>query len=364
MSDVKKVLTLVACGCMCLTVPTSAWGQVVGATTDNKGDELTAACRAANNLTICNVFVNMANVGDRVFLVEADTFQVFDGNTPAPLFQNVGPFGGDTAPSSGFFGFDPNLPCDSFVTMGLKDSLMGDETELGLCNPEVCHWDGVAFNSIGLTDGVWFNFDPNNGQGDAGADKQVLIMQASFPVGFRMEGTVQVFWEALGGNGSAGSTTVTFECAAECIEGESCADDGDCDDGNQCTDNTCGGGCCVTTNNNGPCDDDNPCTVGESCSGSDCTGGDDPCPEGFVCDPITTDCVEVTGFLDIKPGSCPNPFNRHGNGVLPVALVGTVEFDVAQVDLSTLRLSRADGVGGSVAPNDGPPGPRSMIKDA
>jgi len=28
--------------------------------------------------------------------------------------------------------------------------------------------------------------------------------------------------------------------------------------------------------------------------------------------------------LDIKPGSCPNPFNRHGNGVLPMALIGTV----------------------------------------
>ncbi len=68
--------------------------------------------------------------------------------------------------------------------------------------------------------------------------------------------------------------------------------------------------------------------------------------------------------LDIKPGSCPNPFNRHGNGVLPVALVGTVEFDPAEVDLSTLQLSRADGVGGSVAPNEGPPGPHSVLEDA
>ena len=67
--------------------------------------------------------------------------------------------------------------------------------------------------------------------------------------------------------------------------------------------------------------------------------------------------------LDIRPGSCPNPFNRHGNGVLPGALVGTVEFDPTEVDLSTLQLSRADGVGGSVAPNEGPPGPHSVFED-
>jgi hypothetical protein len=56
--------------------------------------------------------------------------------------------------------------------------------------------------------------------------------------------------------------------------------------------------------------------------------------------------------LDIKPGGCPNSFNNKltGYGKLPVALVGTDEFDVATVDTSTLALARADGVGGSVSP--------------
>ena len=72
---------------------------------------------------------------------------------------------------------------------------------------------------------------------------------------------------------------------------------------------------------------------------------------------------EIALPLDIKPGSCPNPFNRGSSGVLPVALVGTVEFDPTEVDLSTLQLSRADGVGGSVAPNEGPPGPHSVFED-
>ena len=67
--------------------------------------------------------------------------------------------------------------------------------------------------------------------------------------------------------------------------------------------------------------------------------------------------------VDIKPGSCPNPFNRHSNGVLPVALIGTGEFDPTEVDLSSLQLSRADGVGGSLGPNEGPPGPHSVFED-
>jgi hypothetical protein len=40
-----------------------------------------------------------------------------------------------------------------------------------------------------------------------------------------------------------------------------------------------------------------------------------------------------------------------------MVLVGAVDFDASDVDVSSLALSRCDGVGGSVAPNDGPPGP-------
>ncbi len=67
--------------------------------------------------------------------------------------------------------------------------------------------------------------------------------------------------------------------------------------------------------------------------------------------------------LDIKPGSCPNSYNRGSHGVLPVALVGTDTFDVTQVDLSSILLVRKDGEGGSVAPNEGPPGPFSEFED-
>jgi subtilisin-like proprotein convertase family protein len=56
---------------------------------------------------------------------------------------------------------------------------------------------------------------------------------------------------------------------------------------------------------------------------------------------------EIELSLDIKPGSCPNSFNARNFGVLPTAILGTQDFDVSQVDVSTLVISRADGVGGS-----------------
>ena len=69
------------------------------------------------------------------------------------------------------------------------------------------------------------------------------------------------------------------------------------------------------------------------------------------------------GLLDIKPGSCPNSFNSLSKGRLPVALVGTAEFDIMEVDLLSVTISRADGIGGSVVPNEGPPGPHSTYED-
>jgi hypothetical protein len=72
---------------------------------------------------------------------------------------------------------------------------------------------------------------------------------------------------------------------------------------------------------------------------------------------------QVTSRLDIKPGSCPNPLNVKSHGVLPISVPGTDSFDPATIDLSTLLLSRADGIGGSVAPNEEPPGPHSVFDD-
>ena len=59
-------------------------------------------------------------------------------------------------------------------------------------------------------------------------------------------------------------------------------------------------------------------------------------------DPVTVYVNGATGLsvlIDIKPGSCPNAFNLGEVGVLPVAVVGTADFDVIQMDPGTITLN-------------------------
>ncbi len=49
--------------------------------------------------------------------------------------------------------------------------------------------------------------------------------------------------------------------------------------------------------------------------------------------------------------------------MLPAAVLGTPIFDATTIDVSSVRLRRADGVGGSVAPMEGLPGPHSVFED-
>ncbi|UCG17574.1 MAG: hypothetical protein JSV19_05990 [Phycisphaerales bacterium] len=83
-----------------------------------------------------------------------------------------------------------------------------------------------------------------------------------------------------------------------------------------------------------------------------------------LCAGMAADPCPLCAALDIKPGSCPNSFNRKSRGVLHAAVCGSDSFDPAMVDIASLRLSRADGIGGEVAPHEGPPGPHTFLYDA
>ena len=61
-----------------------------------------------------------------------------------------------------------------------------------------------------------------------------------------------------------------------------------------------------------------------------CVFGEPPAPTG--------------GAFDIKPGSCPNPFNVKAQGRLPAAILGTDTFSATDVDAASVRLE------GSVEP--------------
>jgi hypothetical protein len=46
----------------------------------------------------------------------------------------------------------------------------------------------------------------------------------------------------------------------------------------------------------------------------------------------------VLVYVDINPTSCSNPLNLNSKGVLPVAILGTADFDVTQIDPATVLL--------------------------
>jgi subtilisin-like proprotein convertase family protein len=58
---------------------------------------------------------------------------------------------------------------------------------------------------------------------------------------------------------------------------------------------------------------------------------------------LLTEDEPTGGALDIKPESCPNPFNVKARGQLPVALVSTEDFDATMIDVTTLSLECPNG---------------------
>lgn len=64
-------------------------------------------------------------------------------------------------------------------------------------------------------------------------------------------------------------------------------------------------------------------------------------------DIVTVQPVEI----DIKPGSDPNCFNINGNGVIPVAILGSADLDVSEIDVTTLSFA---GLEVRVRGNKGP----------
>jgi len=69
-------------------------------------------------------------------------------------------------------------------------------------------------------------------------------------------------------------------------------------------------------------------------------------------DDISLDIVTVLPVeIDIKPGSDPNCFNINGNGVIPVAILGSADLDVSEIDVTTLSFA---GLEVRVRGNKGP----------
>jgi hypothetical protein len=137
-----------------------------------------------------------------------------------------------------------------------------------------------------------------------------------------------IAWEDLDlGDADYNDLVVVLQYLDPCVSLECCDSDGDCDDSDNCTVDTCvdsvcqntpvdcssvddqcnvgvcdpGTGNCVqdpTPKNGDPCDDGALCTVNDTCdngtcggTGKDCSSVDDQCNVG-VCDPGTGNCVQ------------------------------------------------------------------------
>ena len=74
---------------------------------------------------------------------------------------------------------------------------------------------------------------------------------------------------------------------------------------------------------------DNDNVVSESNEANNCMANELECIRSVI--PVD---------IDVKPGSCPNPLNLKSKGVLPVAVLGTAEFDVTTIDPGTIQLNR------------------------
>jgi hypothetical protein len=46
-------------------------------------------------------------------------------------------------------------------------------------------------------------------------------------------------------------------------------------------------------------------------------------------------------YIDIKPGSCPNPINLKEKGVVSIAILGSNDFNVTSIDPSSISVGRA-----------------------
>ncbi|MCP3979027.1 MAG: hypothetical protein GY716_06800 [bacterium] len=67
--------------------------------------------------------------------------------------------------------------------------------------------------------------------------------------------------------------------------------------------------------------------------------------------------------LLIRPLACPAPLNVDGHGVVKILMTGETGLDITALDLASVRIERADGIGGFVLPYDGTTGPGVVFAD-
>ncbi len=92
------------------------------------------------------------------------------------------------------------------------------------------------------------------------------------------------------GDGTCEGAEDAVSCAIDCAV--TCGNDAECGDGVSCTDDTCDGGTCVNTPNDGNCPNDGLFCNGTegNCTATGCVSSGDPCGSGETCNESTDQC--------------------------------------------------------------------------
>ncbi|UCE60018.1 MAG: hypothetical protein JSU63_21565 [Phycisphaerales bacterium] len=208
---------------------------------------------------------------------------------------------------------------------------------------------------------VSVNTNDGNGAADglcgpgAFSDPPGSLYDSALDVGDTPKDTViNIGITGYGDSGFGGYHTESFDYEVwvfAFVEDSGCKDDAECDDGIDCTVDTCGdaSGECVNSPDDLYCDNGLFCDGAETCDPTvGCQLGEEPCLPDELCDEQIGCYSGVGPGLDVKPGGCPNFVNRRSRGYLKMALLGTADFDVNDIDMSTVLLSRMDGHDGAL----------------
>jgi len=116
-----------------------------------------------------------------------------------------------------------------------------------------------------------------------------------------VDGTALVGAQLADGPGHDGGHVYTYHL--QCSQSTSgCTSNGECDDGNVCTTDTCSNGTCQSFPNNNTCNDGDACTTGDVCSAGACSGTPLNCDDGITC--TIDQCVSGACVHDASACEC------------------------------------------------------------